>query len=459
MKEKLFLLVAFFLSIRLATAQNISVKSVNLRMTDMKARTNQRVDASGKACAIIRVGVVGVKDLKFPDAIGDVDYRLGEYIVYVPDGLKELKYHNTSGSISNTVKFDDYGLDIETKRVYSLIFETENHIRAAIFSVQPESAELVFDGKEVSLDENGMVIIEKPIGKYNYHVQAKGYEDQYGNIELTEDEVFTTTTVNLLQKMYPLIINSTPSDASLFIDNVPYGKLNEIAGLKVPEGVHSIRLTAVGYDDYEQSVNVAGQAAQITASLHLLKKRTIKYNDERTRTSVNIRNSMYITLGGDIFDKDKYEGFLWGLKMDFSFVQHFGVLFSVREGFNFGLMRRSKDWMTEHYGGQVDNSEEVINSTLYGFGEIPLQLGISIPFGKFNKYQFNIWGGVYGRLRTENDYDKIVYGKTSKIYGDYGLRATVQFDLNRLVLGGDYGYSLNGYGNIYSFSIGLKIPL
>lgn len=77
-------------------AQQLNVKSVTLRRGDITARTSPRDDAKGNKCAIIRVGVVGVEDLEFPDAVGEVEYSKNEYVVYVPDGLKKLRYKSKS---------------------------------------------------------------------------------------------------------------------------------------------------------------------------------------------------------------------------------------------------------------------------------------------------------------------------------------------------------------------------
>lgn len=432
-----------------AYAQDISLKSVSLKQSDLRASTNPRTDNNGKTCAVVKVNVIGVKDLQFIDAVGNVDYNLGEYIVYVPEGIKELKYKNSSGSISGVVNFDDYGLEVETKRVYNVVFESENHIRAAIFSIQPQNANLVFDGNEVALDENGLAAIEKPIGKYNYSINAKGYERQEGVVDLSEEDLFTTTNVNLKQKMYPLVITSSPLDALLFIDNIPYGKLSEINDLKVPEGEHSIRLTATGYEEFEQSVMVEGKVSYINASLQQMKEQTIKYKDERTRTSVNIRNGAYVSLGAELYDKEKYEGHDWGAKVDLSFIQHFGALFAAREGVGGGLMNRNKKWVEEKLVEKIDTVK------LSWFIEVPLQLGISFPFGKYNKNLFSVFGGGYGKaifteLVKENRKEE------KETIWDYGLRLTAQIDINKFVFGGEFSSSLKGFGTFWGVRIGYK---
>ncbi len=443
----LWLLSFVFLNV---DSQNISLKSVSLKQSDLRASTQPRTDSSGKVCAVVKVGVIGVKDLQFVDAVGSVDYNLGEYIVYVPEGIQELKYMNASGSISGSVNFDDYGLEIESKRVYDVVFETDNHIRAAIFSIQPQTAKLVFDGKEVRLDDNGFAIIEKPIGKYNYSVYAKGYEEDNGIIDLTEDDISTTKNVNMMQKMYPLTITGYPSEASLFIDNVPYGKMKEIKDLKVPEGVHSIRLTATGYNDFEQSINVEGQASIVTASMLQMKEETIKYTDERTRTSVNIRNSAYISIGGELYDKNKYEGHDWGLKLEISGIQHFGAIFAIREGISAALVDRNKDWVAENVSEKVDSVK------LSWYLDVPLQLGISLPFGKYNQHLFSVLGGAYGKVLFTNSVMAGDRNEKETIW-DYGLRFTAQIDIKKFVLAGEFNNSLKGLGTYWGVKIGLKL--
>lgn len=94
--------------------QQISVKSVNLRPQDARARTNPRDDAKGQKCAIIRVGVVGVENLVFPDAVGSVDRSLSEYVVYVPKGLKSLKYKTKAGANLGEIIFDDWDMEINS---------------------------------------------------------------------------------------------------------------------------------------------------------------------------------------------------------------------------------------------------------------------------------------------------------------------------------------------------------
>lgn len=441
MKMRQFFLIASFFYVTLTTAQNISVKSVNYRMSDLKASTEQRMDGTGKPCAIVRVGVVGVKDLLFPDAVGDVAYSLGEYIVYVPDGLQKLNYKNSTGKVSGSIAFDDYGLEIETKKVYSVVFESENHIRAAIFSVQPTTAQLTFNGKPLQLDKDGLAIAEMPIGEYAYKVEAQGFLSQSGTVQLIEDDISSTVTVSLEQKQYPLTIKCQPANATLFIDNTPYGSLSELKDLKLPDGEHHVRLTAVGYNDYEQSIHVSGKPSTLTVNMVQMKEKVVEHKYERTRTHINIRPGFYTTIGGELYDKNQYLGHDWGLRLSFGAMQHFAGIFSVYEGIGGGISNLTDSGKDTYFEHAADSANTY-------FVEIPLLIGVSVPFGKFNKNLFSILGGGYGRMLLTEIVDEQStkaadeHGNSSKTNWDFGLRVMATLDISRFSISADVSLSL-----------------
>ena len=111
--KRLFITFLAICAFATVFAQQLTVKTVHLRPQDARARTNPRDDAKGKKCAIIRVGVVGVENLVFPDAIGDVERSLSEYVVYVPEGLKSLKYKTKAGANLGEIIFDDWDMEIQ----------------------------------------------------------------------------------------------------------------------------------------------------------------------------------------------------------------------------------------------------------------------------------------------------------------------------------------------------------
>lgn len=450
------LILTFLMAFVCATssAQELTVKSVNLRPQDARARTNPRNDAKGQKCAIIRVGVVGVENLVFPDAVGNVERSLSEYVVYVPDGLKSLKYKSKSGVNLGSIIFDDYGLEINSLASYDVVFESDNHLRSAIFSIQPANATLTFDGKKVDVNSVGIAMINKPVGDYSYTIMADGYYGQNGTVTLTEDDISTVTDIILEQKLYPVTIKVFPEESTVFIDNVPYTK-EALSDLKLPEGKHDLRITAANYQDEERVIKVTPSMSTEYFSLKEAKHEIVKHKEERSRTRVNVRTSVYPLFGieGEIYDKNKYDAHSWALKWHvLSFMQHFGGIFGLREGISLGWMHLDNEKYKENYKESVSDS----SSTSF-FIEIPLQTGISIPFGKANKHLFSLLGGVYGKVYflpiKEEDYEVKEANETK---WDYGLRFTAQLDIFKCSFAVELSNSLNGLGMFYGLRFSPK---
>lgn len=452
----LFVVCAVVMNI---SAQKVSIKSVRHLDTDTWGLRNNRVDSNGKNCAVIRVGVVGVKDMAFSDAVGSVERSGSEYIVYVPETVKTLKYSYNDGKITGAIDFSKYPevSPLVQGHSYAVVFETENHIRAAVFSVTTQTltgdvipvqaANLTFDGVKVPLDKDGMAIIEKPIGNYKYSILANGYESQSGTVKLIEDDISTTTDIALEAKSYPFAITCTPPNASLFIDDVAQGQLDQISDLTITEGNHNIRLVAVGYDDYIQPLDAKGD---VNLNINMLQKKqeVVKFTDERTRTRVNVRPGYYLTLGGNYFDKEKYLAQQWGFNLSFAAMQHFGGIFAIREGIGYGISFLDKELMKEAY-------ESVPKDTTTNYLEMPLQVGVSIPFGSYNKNLFSIMGGGYGKYmwtKVSQSSD----GKTSKDEWDYGLRLSAILDIKHFTISADASTSLNGLGLYFGLNLGFK---
>ncbi|WP_027455028.1 PEGA domain-containing protein [Xylanibacter brevis] len=465
MKKKIliFLMICASLS---TYAQQLTVKSVNLRPQDARARTNPRDDAKGKKCAIIRVGVVGVENLVFPDAVGNVERSLSEYVVYVPDGLKSLNYKNKSGQEQGSINFDDYGLEINSLASYDVVFESEDRLRSAIFSIQPANATLAFDGKKVDVNKDGIAMINKPVGEYSYMVMADGYLGQSGTVTLTEDDISTVTDIILEQQLYPVTINVFPQESTVFIDNVPYS--NELlSNLKLSEGKHSVRVTASNYQDDERSITVKSSMDPVYVVLKEAKHEVIKHKEERSRTNISIRNAFYIT-GGFAFTSASNVGNLFDGKnafdfgLEFSAVQHFGGIFALREGASIGAIKSNKN---ESY---IDFAYDIESDSLKWMWrvDVPLQFGVSLPFGSYNKHLFSIFGGGYARYIGLTDISESEYkfpdgyakrGDVDDYIFDYGIRLSAKLDFSSFTIGADFSQSLNDLGFSAGVNVGVKL--
>jgi len=432
-------------------AQKVTVKSfVAGDKNDLTARREMRKDSNGKNCALIRVGIVGVKDLTFPDAVGKVEYGGSEYQVYVPEDLKSLRYIGGSGSISGEVKFADYPTvgTIVTNSVYRLTFETENHQRMAIFKVTPQTATLIVDGLSVKLDASGIGSVEKNVGKYKYQVSAPQFESQEGTIELTEDELSTIQTIIMEPVKYTLTIGGAPADANLTVDGESYGPVSLNNNLSLAEGRHTIHLQAVGYDDFEQTVDV--KAGMAPLNIIMQKKRLIEEIDKTgvSRTSTNLRPGHYISVAGHLFDKKKYDAQEWGLSFNYSAMQHFAAIFALREGIGFGWSYLNKNEISNTFENTPKDSTSL-------YIDVPLQVGFSIPVNSFRTCLFSVLGGGYGKyMWTEMQGSS---DKKTKDAWDYGLRLTAILELSKFTIGAELSSSLNKKGVFYGIRIGYNM--
>lgn len=119
MKRILFALLCAMI-LQSVNAQEIKVKSMDVLVTDLSARTNPRQDANGVDCALVKVVVPAVKGLSFTGwVIGDVKYIPGEYDIYVPEGTKKIKFHHENFNPGEIV----FSMPIESKCVYRVILE------------------------------------------------------------------------------------------------------------------------------------------------------------------------------------------------------------------------------------------------------------------------------------------------------------------------------------------------
>lgn len=71
--------------------QDLTVKSFERLDRDLSARTNERLDLNDEPCAVIRVSIANAKSYRFDgNVVGDVVYRPGEALVYVPAGTRNI---------------------------------------------------------------------------------------------------------------------------------------------------------------------------------------------------------------------------------------------------------------------------------------------------------------------------------------------------------------------------------
>lgn len=121
MKQFITYLLFFFFSLGIS-AQEVTVKSFKEEISDLSARTNRKYDVNDEACALIKVQYPKAGATFEGNVVGDVEYKNGEYWVYVSKGTKRFKIHLPDVP-TIVVEFADYGVQqVESNTTYSLYF-------------------------------------------------------------------------------------------------------------------------------------------------------------------------------------------------------------------------------------------------------------------------------------------------------------------------------------------------
>ena len=450
MKKSIVLITLLFVMTNCVYSQNPRVKIMKKIPSSLSAVIDKREDATGEKCALLRIDIVGVKNLKFDQAFGDVKFNMNEYLVYVPTSTREIKYSN--GETSGIINLEEYGIELEPMATYQIGLETDDNMRAAVFYIQPKTAKLYFNDEEIGLDENGAVSLERSIGEYKFRVTADGYENYEGSIDLSENEIVVTKDVVLNEIKNTVVLDCNVDTATLYVDNQVYGTITNTSNtILLTNGNHNLKIIANGYEEFSQEVDVQNAPAHVAANLVPLKGKTVKFSNERSKTSISFRNHADIAIGVFTSVDDAFHAF--DIKMPIGFVQHFLGILTLREGLGLGIKYYDKESKFLEKNGKT-NSEEGV--TLYNV-EIPLQFGLTFPLNKYNTCMFSVLAGGYGAYMygsSEKSTTKIEYN----IF-DYGFRANVNIYVKKFLLSFEGSLSLadKEVGNFVGVSLGYKI--
>ena len=181
----------------LLPAQNISVASFQMDITDLTANTAGTIvlDKNGDKCALIKVETTEQGFLFDTGSLGvmQVDQKLGEIWVYVPAGVKRLTIsHQQLGVLRNYA----LGETVQAARTYVLKLNVKKRAdgpktQKVMIDYTPVNAMVLVDSKPYI--GNGHIETFLPVGNHNYIIAAEGYESAEGSFKLTESAPRTVT--------------------------------------------------------------------------------------------------------------------------------------------------------------------------------------------------------------------------------------------------------------------------
>ena len=99
-----------------AIGQEVVVKSFENLQTDLTARTQQKLDANGNPCAVVKVDIP-LEDVVFKGWVVESVSTPGEYLVYMPEGATKITLQHNSFT-PYTYEFDK---PLDGKQTYRLV--------------------------------------------------------------------------------------------------------------------------------------------------------------------------------------------------------------------------------------------------------------------------------------------------------------------------------------------------
>ncbi len=188
--------IALFCAL-LLPAQNISVASFQMDITDLTANTAGTIvlDKNGEKCALIKVETTEQGFLFDAGSLGvmKVEQKAGEIWVYVPAGVK---YITISHQQLGVLRKHYLGQTLQAARTYVLKLNVKKRAdgpktQKVIIDYTPSNAMVLVDSKPYK--GNGHIETTLPVGSHNYIIAAEGYESIEGSFKLTESAPRTIT--------------------------------------------------------------------------------------------------------------------------------------------------------------------------------------------------------------------------------------------------------------------------
>ena len=194
----LFVLLMALLAADAVSAQRLTLRSFELSANDLSAMTNERRDLNGQRCALIRVQLP-VAGCTFEGAkVGDVEFKVNEYWLYVPENTKRINikcpgletgiivWETRIGNKYGVVGGSTYYMYLDG---YSAAASGSPAVPArdgnyVVISLTPADASVKIDGKQQPHANDGRLSVYLSTGRHSYEVSAYGYATSTGVINM-----------------------------------------------------------------------------------------------------------------------------------------------------------------------------------------------------------------------------------------------------------------------------------
>lgn len=261
----LTLAVSFALT---STAQQLTVEKVALKQGDTAAQEAPCLDNNGNPCALVQIDAAGLQGLDFPNVnqYATKESRDGKYWVYIPDGMSKLSYGHESYARGD-IDFKEWGYRrLKGGQTYLVQMQAprQSELRSkVVFKVTPADAALSVDGTPCELDANGTCELSYAEGYHTYTAEKAYYDTENGSFTISGADA-RTVTVDMKPQMALVEVTCNKSSASVFVDDVYYGKPGT---LMLPKGTHTLRVQSNRCLDYSATVSIGDSNPAVVANL------------------------------------------------------------------------------------------------------------------------------------------------------------------------------------------------
>ena len=268
MFRKICLLLFLLLSVMQGVlAQEMTVKSFELLSNDIIARTSARNDRNGTPCAVIRVGIALQGVVFDGNTIGKPVYNTGEYLVYVPEGSRQITIRHNS-YVPLTVAFADYGIDrVKSSTTYRLTVLTGGVTPSSqqpegnflVMNVTPATARVSIDnGESRPVNADGTLKVFLQNGSHSYKVEADGYLANNGSVSMSGSR--KQVSVTLQSTKASLTVKTKTSGSKIYIDE-DYKGTDSWQGELTP-GTYLVEARKDGFRSSTKTVTLAKQQTE-----------------------------------------------------------------------------------------------------------------------------------------------------------------------------------------------------
>ena len=260
--RKLLILFSLALISMASGAQELTIKSFEIKSNDLSASTSPRYDNNGEACALLKVHLAVEGAVFEGNIIGEVEFKTSEYWVYMPKGSKRLKI-KLPHYLPLVVEFANCGItSLDSKSVYNLIISGVINQPA----VSQQTGWLILKSTpgeaDVYLTINGVEIMagttpfqqKLAYGDYRYRISKPLYYDEIGVATINQSKV--NYNLNLSPAHGRLHITSRPSGAKVSIEGIRETYVTPCTTDVMASGEYTIRVSKEKHSAVQQKVMV-----------------------------------------------------------------------------------------------------------------------------------------------------------------------------------------------------------